>query len=78
MQVEDNLAQAEKQAEDHRISDRHINDPWNDAMIDLYYIWEYDFTPNISHDLEILQSHWNNKDGSASVPRVYTDGKREW
>lgn len=73
MQVEDNIAHAEKQADDHRIPDMRITDPWNDAMIDLDYIWEYNFTPNVSHDLEILQSHWNDKDVSASVPRVYTD-----
>jgi len=32
MQVEDNLTQAEKQAEDHRIPNMRMNSPWSDAV----------------------------------------------
>lgn len=41
MQVEDNLAQAEKQVEDHQSNkflDMCISGPWSDAVTDLDYV----------------------------------------
>lgn len=51
MQVEDNLAQTEKQVEDHqsnKFPDMCISGPWSDAVTDLDHL-----NPNVAHDLEI-------------------------
>lgn len=79
MQVEDNLAQTEKQAEDHqgnKFHDMHISGSWSDAMAYLDYIREDHMNPNVAQDLEILQSFWKGKDVSTSVPQVYADEER--
>jgi len=76
MQVEDNLAQAEKQAEDHQSNKFHdigISGPWSDAVTDFDYIREDHINHNVAQDLKILHLFWKGKDVSASVPQVYAE-----
>jgi len=72
--VEDNLAQAEKQEEDHQSNnfpDMHISSPRSDAVTGLNYIRENDLNPSVAYDLEILQMYCKGKNVGASVPQVY-------
>jgi hypothetical protein len=80
-QVEDNLAQAEKQVEDHqnnKFPDMHISGPRSDAVTDLDYIEEDHINSNVDHDLVVfLQSFWKTKMTVLVCLGFILTGKRE-
>jgi hypothetical protein len=60
MQVENNLAQVEKQVEDQQINkfpNMRNSDLWSDAITNLDFIQDV-LNPNAAHDLEIMRLYW--------------------